>query len=109
MIIVTILVIILAIYNIIKPMKIRGPMVIKKSTVNKETWNYSQKLVSSLLLIFNFTLLVIIIIKRNSEFLPTVFERFVVILLTELIPVIITSIVLSIKYKNKNNISRIKR
>lgn len=99
---------VLSIWNIIKPFEFEGPIVIKFAKKNENTWNFSQRLYSILLLILCSLIIIFYIILRNqpdsivhSDHFGVI--KFIIVLIIILIPIPITYIGLQIKFDNNGN------
>jgi hypothetical protein len=92
--VIPIIVIIIAIWNLIKPMQSDGPIVIKFARRNPELWNLSQRLYAVKALMLNVTFCIIAIILGQNSFLESGFIRFIIIMSIQLFPMVTTYIVL---------------
>ncbi len=96
--IIVLLVMILSIINIIKPFKCDGSIKLpKKARSSEKMWNFTQRLYSIQALVINAILLVITIVWWDTSFLGLKYVGIFSVLLLELLPVVVTVIVLAFK------------
>lgn len=103
------LLIILSIMNIIKPFKIKGALIIKASTKNENTWNFSQRFYAVFLLILSLIYLVVACVILQKVFVDELNLRIAGCYIgliappVVLIPVPFTTLALKIRFDSEGN------